>query len=82
MDRASIDYLSADQWRHVAIVASTRFVKLYVNGALVATEHSTNNWIPTPGPVLKNFLGRSVGEGSRQQSRLPRSNGGDSVVGG
>ena len=35
-------------------------VKLYVNGALVATENSNNNWIPTPGPVLQNFLGRSA----------------------
>ena len=60
MDKAPADYLSADQWRHVAMVAGTNFVKLYVNGALVATENSRNNWQPTPVPVLKNFLGRSV----------------------
>ncbi len=60
MEKAPADYLSADQWRHVAMVAGTNFVKLYVNGALVATENSKNNWKPVPGPVLKNFLGRSV----------------------
>ena len=59
-EKAPADYLSADQWRHVAMVAGTNFVKLYVNGALVATENSTNNWKPGQVPVLKNFLGRSV----------------------
>jgi len=60
MEKAPADYLSTDQWRHVAMVAGTNFVKLYVNGALVATENSQSNWKPTPPPVLKNFLGRSV----------------------
>jgi len=60
LEKAPADYLSADQWRHVAMVAGTNFLKLYVNGALVATENSKNNWKPGQVPVLKNFLGRSV----------------------
>ena len=60
MEKSPADYLSADQWRHVAMVAGTNFVKLYVNGALVATENSKNHLETKPGPVLKNFLGRSV----------------------
>ncbi len=60
MEKAPADYLSADQWRHVAMVAGTNFLKLYVNGALVATENSKATWKPAQAPVLKNFLGRSV----------------------
>jgi signal transduction histidine kinase/ligand-binding sensor domain-containing protein/DNA-binding response OmpR family regulator len=59
-EKAPPDYLEANKWRHLAVVAGTNFSKLYVNGALVATESSRSSWKPSPLPTLKNFLGRSV----------------------
>ena len=60
LEKAPPDYLVAGQWLHLAVVAGTNFSKLYVNGALVATESSRSLWKPPQLPVLKNFLGRSA----------------------
>jgi signal transduction histidine kinase/CheY-like chemotaxis protein/ligand-binding sensor domain-containing protein len=48
------------EWQHVAAVASTNGIRLYLNGLLVSTNQTPSDWVPVRPPPLKNFLGRSV----------------------
>ncbi len=54
------DVLSLGEWHHIAAVASTNGIRLYLNGSLVSTNETPSDWSPTTPPPLKNFLGRSV----------------------
>ena len=45
---------------HIAVVAGTNEVRLYLNGFLVATNEEPSAWTPPTPPPLKNYLGRSV----------------------
>ncbi len=55
----SPDPLELHQWRHVAAVASTNGMRLYLNGTLVMTNAYTGALF-TNGPVQRAFLGRDV----------------------
>jgi signal transduction histidine kinase/DNA-binding response OmpR family regulator/ligand-binding sensor domain-containing protein/protocatechuate 3,4-dioxygenase beta subunit len=54
------DALRLGEWEHIALVASTNEVRVYLNGVLVATNDTPANWKPDPLPPLKNLLGRSL----------------------
>ena len=54
------DALWLGEWEHIALVASTNGMRLYVNGVLATTNEAPFNWKPDPPPPLKNLLGRSL----------------------
>jgi signal transduction histidine kinase/CheY-like chemotaxis protein/ligand-binding sensor domain-containing protein/protocatechuate 3,4-dioxygenase beta subunit len=54
------DALTLGEWQHIAAVASTNGVRLYVNGVLLSTNEIPFNWAPDPAPPLNNLLGRSL----------------------
>jgi signal transduction histidine kinase/ligand-binding sensor domain-containing protein/CheY-like chemotaxis protein len=58
------DLLRTNEWVHLALVASPKFLKLYVNGVTITTNDTPLNWKPDPLPARKNYLGRSVMKGN------------------
>ncbi len=60
--------LRLGQWEHIALVAYTNGVRLYLNGVLVATNQEPLSWKPYPLPPLKNLLGRSLNKNASNTS--------------
>jgi signal transduction histidine kinase/DNA-binding response OmpR family regulator/ligand-binding sensor domain-containing protein len=63
------DFLTTNEWIHLAVVAGTNFSKFYVNGALISTNEVSDSFRPSTLPPLKNFLGRSVVKGDANAGR-------------
>src|SRR5262249_15440533 len=71
----ALNVLTSNQWYHVAVVARANATKLYVNGALVVTNESSNDWKPPREPDRANYLGRSAFASQRQLGADPDLNG-------
>ena len=54
------DALRLGEWEHVALMASTNGVRLFVYGVLVTTNEAPLDFRPDPLPPLRNLLGRSL----------------------
>ncbi|MCW5552652.1 MAG: hypothetical protein KIS67_10910, partial [Verrucomicrobiae bacterium] len=54
------EVLRLDEWQHIAVVAGTNLLRMYLNGSLIATDSQAVNWRPDPAPPQKNLLGRSL----------------------